>query len=599
VYQRGILVPDNQIDQFREIICNPKYLQADETKREGCSRVADHLKDDQEHYEVCQEILTDDRFLPAGRILASVGSTRITTAFNCFVDGGIEDSMSGIMKSLSEAAETMRLGGGDGFCFSSLRPENALIKGLDSFSSGPISFMEVWDAMCHCIKSAGHRRGAMMATMKVSHPDIEKFIHCKRTAGKLVNFNISVMCDNAFMEAVIRDEEYDLHFDGVVYKTVNAKALWKSIMRSTWDNAEPGVLFYDTINDKNNMWYCETIVATNPCGEQPLPPHGACLLGSFNLIKYVKLANMTDTLSNDKYYYFDFVQLHTDIPPIVRMMDNVIDRTVFPLPEQEAEAKAKRRMGLGITGLANALEVMGLPYGSKEFLFMMEDIMSYIRDDVYMASIELAKEKGPFPAFDRELYNSKSLVIDGLYKNNTAFHNTLPEEIKEEISIHGTRNSHLLSVAPTGTISLYAGNISSGIEPVLANKQTRNAIGADGTTQQFYIEDYAYANYGVEGKTSDLVTAKEHIDVLNLASRYVDSSCSKTANVGDDVTFDEFSELYMQAYLGGASGCTTFRPKAFRKDGDVRGIVIEEYKEPEEDGAACFINEYGERDCAD
>ena len=428
-----------------------------------------------------------------------------------------------------------------------------------------------------------------MATMHVSHPDIEKFINCKQKAGVLTNFNISVMCDDAFMTAVQTDSEYSLHFDGVEYKTVRALALWKSIMRTTWDTAEPGILFYDTINRKNNMSYCETIRATNPCGEQPLPPHGACLLGSFNLMKYIKLVETPteDTYRAPEismYYIFDYEQLVTDIPPIVRMMDNVIDRTVFPLPEQEAEAKAKRRMGLGVTGLANALETMGLPYGGEEFLLAMEDIMEVIRDEVYLASIELAKEKGAFPAFDKQLYF-----------NDSSFQTTLPEYIREEIYKDGIRNSHLLSIAPTGTISLYAGNISSGIEPVLALRQSRNAIGQDGDTKTFYIEDYAYANFGVEGLTSDLVTADEHIDVLNMASKYVDSACAKTCNVGENISFEEFSELYMKAYLGGSSGCTTFRPVSFKDD--VRGKVIEEYKE--EDGAACFINEFGERTCAD
>lgn len=579
----------NQIKEVMDQICGPKYLQQGENFKDGMSRIAGTLKDSDEHFFTTREILMSRRFLPAGRIQSSIGSLRSTTAFNCYVSGTIPDSMDGIMKALADAAETMRLGGGDGFDFSTLRPKGALIKSLDSYSSGPVSFMGMWDAMCNTIKSAGHRRGAMMAVLRVDHPDIEEFISCKREAGQLTNFNISVGVTEEFMEAVKNDTEFDLVFDNTVYQTIRAKNLWDKIMRHTWEYAEPGVLFIDRMNQKNNLHYCETIAATNPCGEQPLPPHGACLLGSFNLTQYIVESEIHVTYKSEYQgttpsIDFNYEQFRHDIPHIVRMMDNVVDNTVYPLPEQEAEAKAKRRMGLGVTGVANAAEILGLPYGSPEMVKWLEEVMIVLRDTAYMASAELSAEKGPFPLYDER-------YLDG------EFIKTLPDDVRAAISTHGIRNSHLLSIAPTGTISLWAGNISSGIEPVFSYKQDRNFFMPDGGKASFYIEDWAYANYGVKGRTSAEVTADEHVDVLNTVSRLVDSSCSKTCNVGDDVMFDDFKELYMKAYDGGSSGCTTFRPKAF----GIRGAVIQdaEVKEEINEGAACFINEFGERECAD
>lgn len=576
----------NQIDQVRELVCAPKYLEEGESFKEGMSRIADALKDSPEHFKTCQEILLDRRFLPGGRVQASMGAARETTAFNCYVSPTILDSMEGIMDALAKAAETMRLGGGDGFDFSTLRPKGAMIKSLGSHSSGPISFMGIWDAMCETIKSAGHRRGAMMGCLRIDHPDVEEFITCKQKAGFLTNFNISVLVTDKFMHAVKNDLEFDLEFDGVVYKTVRAVYLWNKIMRNTWDHAEPGVLFIDTINRKNNLQYCEVISATNPCGEQPLPPNGACLLGSFNLTRYVHMNNMDDILdgTTDVDVYFDYEQFEKDIPPIVQMMDNIIDRTIYPLEEQKIEAQNKRRMGLGITGLANAAEFLGLPYGSPEMLEFTEKVLSVLRDRCYKSSIELAKMKGSFPYLEREKFI------------RSEFAKTLPEEIREEILTFGIRNSHLLSIAPTGTISLWAGNISSGIEPVFNHSYNRRVImpGVEGHVKEFYIEDYAYSEWGIKGKTSDEVSAKEHIDVLCLASNYVDSACSKTCNVGSEVDFDQFKDLYMMAYDGGASGCTTFRPDGFREG----VLVTTEVKEG--DGAACFIDfETGERVCAD
>ena len=564
----------NQIEEVMELVCAPKYLEEGENFHEGMFRIADHLKDDEGHFQRIKSYLRDQLFLPGGRIQASAGATKDITAFNCFVSPTIDDSMEGIMDALTKAAMTLRLGGGDGFDFSTLRPKGAFIRKLGSTSSGPIAFMEMWDAMCNTIKSAGHRRGAMMATMRVDHPDIEEFITCKQVAGKLTNFNISVLVTDKFMEAVENDDVFDLVFDGVVYKTIKAKSLWNKIMWSTWHHAEPGVLFIDKINRKNNLWYCEEISATNPCGEQPLPPHGACLLGSWNLVKFCEFDDAGLPT-------FNHTKLRSTISDIVRMMDNVIDRTTYPLPEQEAEAKNKRRMGLGITGLANTLEFLGIDYGSPRSLDFLAEVMTLIRDECYQASIKLATQKGPFPAFDKEKY------LEG------EFIKTLPEHIRKGISDHGIRNSHLLSIAPTGTISLWARNVSSGIEPVFSHEYDRTVImpGNDLTRQTYTIQDYAYAEWGLKGITSGDISARNHIDILCVASQYVDSACSKTANVGEQVTFEEFKDLYHMAYVGGASGCTTFRPSA------IRGAILTK-KEPE--GEACFIDpETGERSCAD
>ena len=567
---------ENQIDVVIDKVCNPKYLEGSEKHRDAMARIIGALKDDDDHFAATLPILRSQSFLPGGRIQASVGAMRATTAFNCYVSATIEDSRLGIFQRLQEAAETMGLGGGDGFDFSPIRPRWSLIKSQGTPASGPVSYMNVWDAMCKTIASAGNRRGAMMAVLRIDHPDIEEFIDAKREPGALTTFNVSVAVTDEFLHAVKNDHNFELHFEGHVHKVVKARYLWDKIMRSTWSYAEPGVLFIDRINNKNNLWYCETIAATNPCGEQPLPPNGACLLGSMNLTKYCYVDNNGD-------HRFNWDKFEEDIPPIVRMMDNVIDETIYPLKAQEEEAKSKRRMGLGVTGLANAAEFLGRPYGSEEMLVYMEGVMSVFRNECYRASIQLAKEKGSFPLFDAEKFLE------------SGFAKTLPDNIREDIRKYGIRNSHLLSIAPTGTISLYAGNVSSGIEPPFALEYMRNVIMEDNSIGQFKVLDYAYDQWGIKGKTSGELTAKEHIDVLNTASYYVDSACSKTCNVGSDVSFDDFKDLYMQAWEGGSSGCTTYRPAALEN----RGAVLEEIK-TEDEGAACFIDpETGERSCAD
>jgi len=566
-----------------------KYRSKGESFKEAMIRVADALKDNEEHYLQFKEVLLDQRFLPAGRVQAAMGAPREVTSFNCFVSGTLEDSMDSIMEKAAEAAQTMRLGGGIGYDFSSLRPRGDHIASLDSRSSGPISFMGIFDAICKTIASAGHRRGAQMGVLRVDHPDIEEFIKAKNNSTTLTQFNVSVGITDEFMDAVIHDKMFDLKFEGKRYKTVRARYLWDEILRSTWDWAEPGVLFIDTINKKNNLGYCETIAATNPCGEQPLPPYGACLLGSFNLVKYIYWQHAGESSG----YTFDYEQLKHDIAPVVRAMDNVIDRTVYPLEEQRMEAQSKRRMGLGVTGVANAGEALGYTYGSPEFLKWLEEVMTVIRDTCYQSSISLALEKGPFPMFIADKYLESE------------FARTLPEHIRRDIHNYGIRNSHLLSVAPTGTISLSADNVSSGIEPVFSHSYERTIQTFEGPKVE-RVEDYGYRVFGVKGKTANELSVFDHVKVLNTASRFVDSACSKTCNVGDEVTWDQFKDVYMQAYLGGASGCTTFRASGKRygilNASAVEDVAVEEEKEEdtefvEESGACYYDPSTGLRQC--
>jgi len=875
-----------------------KYRGEGETFKEAMIRVADGLKDGDTHYLAFKDILLNMRFMPAGRVQSAIGAPRAVTPYNCFVSNTIKDSMNGIMEAVKEAAETMRLGGGIGYDFSTLRPKNDLIRSLDTKSSGPVSFMGIFDAVCKTIASAGHRRGAQMGVLRVDHPDIEEFVRAKANKDNLTQFNLSVGVTDKFMEAVEADSTFDLVFEGRVYKTVRARPLWNEILRTTWDWAEPGILFIDKMNRKNNLWYCEKIAATNPCvsgetpiltkngyvpiidlvgksvdiwngeewskvtpfetgendlvrvhlsdgnsldctwhhrwvidgkgfvetkdlsigmalekfampvvtegttpnsdpysqgfysgdgnrgyktsylyspkyvceprligecvndaegrkrwkhgpmldksyvpteanlqyrlewlaglldsdgtvtrdvngsgfqitsvdhqflrdlqlmlttmgvrakialgnregfrpmpdgaggvkdyfckevrrilignsdahdlmelglklsrlvhdgskpqrdarrfvrvtsiepldrhettycftepktnrgtfngivtgqcGEQPLPPYGACLLGSLNLTRYVK--------KTEDGWVFDYEQLEQDLPHIIRAMDNVVDRAIYPLPQQEAEAKNKRRMGIGVTGVANAGEALGLPYGSEGFNSWLASVMEAIRDGAYRASINLAKEKGPFPLFSVELLESE-------------FAKTLPEDIRKDIATYGLRNSHLLSVAPTGTISLSADNISSGIEPVFSHSYNRTIQTGSGEINTL-VEDYGVRVFGVKGRTADQCSVFDHVDVLTLASQYVDSACSKTCNVGDDVTWDEFKEVYMRAWRGGASGCTTFRASGKRygilNAAKAEEVVEEPEKEvdtfiDEKEGGACYYDpETGKRTC--
>lgn len=556
---------------FAQNLHAEKYRGEGESFREYANRVAAALTDKDEFHEF-RDILLRQSFLPGGRIQSAVGSTRDTTPYNCYVSGTIEDSLTdgqgSIMSRAKQAARTMQMGGGIGYDFSTLRPRGAEIRKLGSRSSGPISFMGIFNAICQTIASAGHRRGAQMGVMRVDHPDIEEFIHAKQNSDSLTGFNVSIGITDEFMLAVENDSDFDLRFGGQTYRTVRARALWDKIMRSTWDWAEPGVLFIDRINEMNNLRYCEEIVATNPCGEQPLPPFGACLLGSFNMTKYV--------VRNHDIYEFDYLGFAQDIAPVVAAMDRVIDVARYPLYEQEKEAKSKRRMGLGVTGMANAIEaVTDHKYGSVGYIREQTKLLSILRDETYRASALLAKERGAFPEFDAEEYLAGEFV------------QTLPEDVRDLIREHGIRNSHLTSIAPTGTISLTADNVSSGIEPVFAYSVDRTVQGFDGP-MNYTIEDYGYKFFGVKGKASQDVTAQEHIDVLCNAQELVDSAVSKTCNVSPDMPWDDFKDLYMRAWKLGAKGCTTFNPGGKRM-----GILKAKTEEP----SSCRITEDGRREC--
>ena len=545
-----------------------KYRQKGETFREKHNRIGNTLGDDPSHFFNFREILLDMRFLPAGRVQASIGSPRKTTAFNCFVSDTIEDSLSSIMERATTAAQTMRLGGGIGYDFSSLRPRGDNIVSLDSRSSGPVSFMQIYDAVCKTVASAGNRRGAQMGVLRVDHPDIEEFIEAKTNESNLTQFNLSIGITDEFMRAVIAGKEFELRFGGRVYARVDANYLWDKIMRATWDWAEPGVLFIDRINEFNNLYYCETIAATNPCGEQPLPPNGACLLGSFNLVRYIKEKK------------FDWEQYEEDIPTVVRAMDNIIDKTTYPLPEQEAEAKSKRRMGLGVTGLANAGEALGMPYGSEKFLEWTRKVTRTLANVAYQTSAMIAQAKGSFPLYDQEKYLDAKFI------------KRLSADTRALIASNGCRNSHLTSIAPCGTISFAADYVSSGCEPVFQYETSRTVQGVDGP-RVVTVSDYGYRVFDVEGKTADQCTIKEHLDVLIACSRWVDSSVSKTINVGEDVSWQEFKEIYMTAWRRHCKGCTTFRAA-----GERYGILNVIKTDDVEDGGACYIDpDTGQKEC--
>ena len=553
-----------------------KYRGENEDFRESQNRLAFGLKDNDAHYHALREILMNMRFSPAGRVQNAIGALRETTPYNCFVSGTIEDSFvhgaGSIMDRAKESATTMRMGGGIGYDFSPLRPKGALIRKLQSHSSGPLAFMDIFNAVCLATASSGHRRGAQMGVLRVDHPDIEAFLHAKQNQTALTGFNISIGVTNEFMQAALTGKEFDLRWGGQSYATIDAATLWEKIMRSTFDWAEPGVLFIDTVNIMNNLWYCETIAATNPCGEQPLPPYGACLLGSFNLVKYLMPNGKIETAP----WSFDFDQLQHDIPTIVRAMDNVVDRAKYPLAQQRAEAISKRRMGLGVMGLANAGEAQGMPYGSPEFIEFERKVLELINVECYRASALLAVEKGSFPLFDSEKYLQGQFI------------KTLPEDIRAGIAEHGIRNSHLTSIAPTGTISMCADNVSSGIEPVFSLVTERPVNTPDGQVIQ-KIEDYGLAFLNTRGKVTSQVTADEHINVLLMAQKNVDSAVSKTINMTGAMPWGDFKGIYQKAWEGGAKGCTTF---------NIDGKRMALLTAGQEDGTTCTINpETGVRSC--
>lgn len=595
-----------EIQNISYQIWNDKYrLKAPDGTSEEKTREDSHRRvvrgvyekdPDKDAAQAALEAMVAGYLVPAGRIHAGAGTGRGVTLLNCYVCNEISDSMRsgdgiGIMDSLSNAAYTMQMGGGIGMDFSKIRPKGATVRTVGSVASGPLPFMDMWDGMCRTIMSAGSRRGAMMATLSVDHPDIEDFVTAKREKGRLTMFNVSVLISDEFMKAVRHNEDWKLKSivapynpndiieefkeDGViyyVYKIIKAKDLWEKIIKNTYDFAEPGVIFIDRVNQMNNLWYAENIRSSNPCGEQPLPPNGACNLSAINLAKLVRKPFTDDA-------FFDFDTLVKVVKIGVRFLDNVLDVSAFPIPEQKIEAEEKRRIGLGITGLANALQQLKIKYGSSESIKMTGYIMEAIRNTAYKASVDLAIERGPCPVFDKEKFLKAKFI------------QTLPDDIKAGIAEYGIRNGVLLTIAPTGTTSIYYDNISSGIEPTFAWSYSRKVLNPDNSFSEYDVEDYGYRLYrkiilngrkpNGEGLPDYMVSASEltisdHLAMQEVCQKYIDASISKTINCPTEMTFDDFKEVYMKAYELGLKGCTTYR---YNPDNDVRGSVLKSKKQ--------------------
>ena len=501
------------------------------------------------------DILNGYKFLPGGRILAGAGTSRQVTLLNCFVMGAIEDSLPGILCALSEGAVTLQQGGGIGYDFSTLRPNGSRAKGVGAIASGPVSFMAVWDALSDTLMSTGPRRAAIMGSLRCDHPDIEDFVNAKCQPGRLRHFNLSVQITDAFMAAVHEDAEWPLAFAGVVVRRIRARDLWQKILRAAYETAEPGVLFVDHINRTNNLSYRERITTTNPCGEVPLPPYGACDLGSINLTRFIE-EPFTERAR------LDAPLLDATVDTAVRFLDTVIDATRFPLPQHAENARGSRRIGLGITGLADALVMLGLTYGSTGAVAWAGQVMQRICQRAYRASVALACEKGPFPFFQRDRY------LEG------AFIRALPGDLRAEIAAHGIRNSHLTAIAPTGSISLLAGNVSSGVEPIFAPTYRRCVLDETGTAREFELTDYALDLWRRLGRgdsappgaflTCSELTVSAHLEMEAALQAHVDNAISKTVNVPEECSFEEFCGIYEMAYEKGLKGCTAYRPTSLR-----------------------------------
>lgn len=496
-------------------------------------------------------ILENFQFLPGGRILAGAGTHHDVTLFNCFVMPILEDSLPGIFDALKEGALTLQQGGGVGYDFSVLRPKGSPVIHTGAISSGPVSFMRIWNVMCSTMLSTGARRGAMMGVLRCDHPDIETFIAAKRDPLELRHFNVSVLVSDAFMQAVEKNNEWDLVFpDKHVVRTVNARELWEKIMRSAYDYAEPGVLFENTINRYNNLWYRERISATNPCGEIPLPNYGACNLGAINLTQFI-INPFTDKAS----IAWDRLKKSTEIA--TRFLDNIIDISRYPLKMQKQEAYATRRIGLGMTGLADALLMLGVHYGSSKSLQIASDIMRSISETTWKISIELAKEKEAFSLFQKEKY------LEG------EFVKQLPSDIRQDIATYGVRHSHHNTIAPTGTISLLANNISHGIEPIFSAEYKRTVRSTQDDLEHFTVKDFAVHQWEQAKQDQALpkawvdvqsLTPDDHLQMQAAVQPYIDNAISKTINIPKNFPFEKLHDVYTKAFVLGLKGCTIYRP---------------------------------------
>lgn len=528
-----------------------KYRDTGQTFQQHCKQLSGSLCSTELHQSEIYDALINRRFLPAGRVQAALGATeREVSPFNCSVSQRIDDSMDSIMDALSNAAKILRLGTGIGYNFSNLRPFGAEIKKLKTESSGPLSFMKIFDVMASTIASSGHRRGAQMGIMNVDHPDIEAFVDAKMERGAFRQFNLSVGISDAFMRAVTDNTDWPLQHNGKTYSTIRARYLWEKITKNAYYSAEPGIIFIDRLNASNNLHYCEQIEATNPCAEQPLPPYGLCLLGSFNLMGYLVCNNT-----------FDFMKFSNDIRTFVEAYDNIFDNSVYAIPQHKNEAINKRRMGLGLTGIANAIELMvGRPcYGEPEFCNYLDQICDVLTYTAYDASSDLALSRGSFNLYDWEKYQDSKFIL------------SLPIELRDKIANHGIRNSHLISYAPCGTISQCAGNISSGVEPVFYGSMDRDVHMKEGKIK-VTLNDYNVRHFGFTGKTLENCSVEDHLNVASIIQRYTDSSISKTINVSSSCTYGEYEQTYQKAYKIGLKGVTIFRPTK------LRGSVIKEAK---------------------
>lgn len=591
----------NTKDLIHEVWSDKYKHESDETPSDSNHRIAEFVAGqkynpdfDHEFFQKAFELLEQKLWMPAGRHHAGAGTGHYVSLFNCFVSQDIPDSLDGIFDTLKQAGMTQQMGGGIGMDFSTLRPAGALVRKLGVPASGPIPFMHTWNSMCQTIMSAGTRRGAMMATLRCDHPDIETFIEAKQDGTSLRMFNVSVLVTDEFMEAVKLDSEWLLTSDvpkadksasmcvtgKYLYKVVRARDLWEKIIRSTYDHAEPGVIFIDRINHMNNLAYCEHIHCTNPCGEQPLPADGNCNLGHINLARCVVNSFKERAIIN-----YDLIRRTVEVG--VDWLDRVIDLSNYPTPEQEAAGKSVRRIGLGVAGLGNMLQQHQLRYGSDEAVARTETVMQYIAEQAYLKSIELAKERGPFPNFNRDEFLERPFVKQ------------LDSRIQDEIAKHGIRNGVLLTIAPTGTTSIYYGNISGGIEPVFDLHYTRKTLQPDGSFKEYQVEDYGYTKYkehfgddrdNVE-HASYMATAQElsvddHLRMQAACQKWVDASVSKTINVPTDTSFESFKDVYMKAYDMGLKGCTTYRPNP----DSGRGAVLETKTLSEEESEAVLAD---------